>query len=109
MIVNYLFTGIVFIHGLIHLMGYSKSFHYSELKNITEPISKPVGVLWITACILFIATAILFLAKKDFWWMIGVAAIILSQLVIVLSWNDARFGTIANVLILLFILWKKLL
>jgi hypothetical protein len=41
-----------------------------------------------------------FLQDKDWWWMIGTASIILSQVLILSSWHDARFGTIANVIIL---------
>jgi hypothetical protein len=104
--INYTIAAIIFIHGLIHLMGYSKSFHYSELKNITKPISKPVGVIWISACLLFITTAVLFLIKQDYWKIAGVISVILSQIVIIISWKDAKYGTIANLLILSFIIWK---
>ena len=106
--IKYIFAGIVFIHGLIHLMGYSKSFHYPELKNITQPIPRPIGLLWITACILFIAMAVMFLLEKEWWWKIGIAAIGISQLVIILSWKDARYGTIVNIIIILFMIWQLL-
>jgi hypothetical protein len=105
--INYIFAAILIIHGIIHLMGYSKSFHYSELKNITKPISKPIGVIWISSCLLFIATAVFFLIDKNFWWIIGLTAVTLSQIVIFLSWKDAKFGTIANLIILAFIAWKE--
>lgn len=97
---QYLFAALVFLHGLIHLVGYTKAFRYSELKNITVPISKPVGVIWITTCLLFIATAILYLLKSDYWWMTGLVSVVLSQTVIILGWKDAKFGTIANLIIL---------
>lgn len=108
---HYLFAFLLFMHGLIHLVGYTKAFRYSELKNITVPISKPVGLLWITACLLFIITAILYLLKTDYWWMSSLAAVILSQVVIILGWKDAKYGTIANCLILLLMMdaaagWK---
>ena len=90
-------------------MGYAKSFHYSEMKNITQSISKPIGILWIAGCILFIGMAVLLLLENGLWWKIGIAAIAISQLVIFLSWKDAKFGTLANITIALFIIWKLLL
>lgn len=95
-----LFLILVTIHGLIHLMGFSKAFQYAEMKQLTIVISKPVGLLWLTATLLFFASAILFLLKKDYWVIFSIAAVVISQLVIILSWHDAKFGTIANIIIL---------
>jgi hypothetical protein len=96
---HYLLAIIIFIHGLIHLMGYSKAFHYTDIKNIKAHISRPVGALWIMACILFIITGILLLINNDYWRIIGIVSIVLSQLVVIMGWKDARYGTIANLLI----------
>jgi len=101
---HYLFAFIIFMHGLIHLVGYSKAFRYSELKNMTVPISKTVGIMWISVCLLFIATAVLYLLKTDFWWIIGLVSVVLSQTVIILGWKDAKYGTIANLIILVIII-----
>lgn len=81
-------------------MGYSKAFHYSEMKNIRAHISKPVGVLWITACLLFITTAVLILLNQDYWKITGIIAVLLSQIAIIINWKDAKYGTIANLIIL---------
>lgn len=97
---HYLLASIIFIHGLIHLMGYSKAFHYTDIKNIKAHISRPVGILWIMACLLFIATAVLLGINNDYWKIIGVIAVVLSQIVIIMGWKDAKYGTIANLLIL---------
>lgn len=97
---HYLLAIIIFLHGLIHLMGYSKAFHYTDIKNIKAHISKPIGVLWIMACLLFIATGVLLLLNNDYWNIIGVVAVVLSQIVIIMGWKDAKYGTIANLLIL---------
>ena len=102
--IHYLFALIIFLHGVVHLVGYSKAFRYSELKNITVPISKPVGILWIVTCVLFIITSILYLLHTDYWWMAGLIAVIMSQIVIMLAWKDAKFGTLANLLILVLVL-----
>lgn len=96
-----IFLILVTVHGLIHLMGFAKAFQYAEMKQLTIAISKPVGLMWLIATLLFVASAILFLLKKDYWVIFSIAAIVISQIVIILSWHDAKFGTIANVLILI--------
>jgi hypothetical protein len=41
------------------------------------------------------------LFKNDKWWIVGIIAAVISQALIVTSWQDAKFGTIANVIILI--------
>jgi hypothetical protein len=97
---RYILAFIIFMHGLIHFMGFAKAFNYGNMKQLTIPITKPIGVLWMVTAFLFIITVILFLLKKEYWWMIAVVAVILSQVVIIMSWKDAKFGTIANIIVL---------
>jgi hypothetical protein len=97
---RYIFAFIILIHGLIHFMGFAKAFNYGDMKHLTIPISKSIGALWMVTAFLFIITVILFLLKKEYWWMIAVVAVILSQIVIITSWKDAKFGTIANIIVL---------
>ena len=92
---------LITVHGLIHLMGFAKAFQYAEMKQLTIAISKPVGVMWLMAALLFITSAILFLFEEDYWAILAIAAVVISQIVIILSWHDAKFGTIANVIILI--------
>ena len=94
-----LFIIITSIHGLIHLMGFAKAYNLAELSQLTKPISKLNGILWLLCTLLFFIALLLFLVRNDEWWIIGAVAIILSQIVIIYSWTDAKFGTIANVII----------
>jgi hypothetical protein len=80
-------------------MGFAKAFSYAELTNLTMPITKPFGILWMLAAFLFVTSAIVFLLKKNYWWMIAIPATIISQFAILGSWTDAKFGTIANAII----------
>ena len=32
------------VHGLIHLMGFAKAFGYAELPQLTQPISREMGL-----------------------------------------------------------------
>lgn len=92
-----LFTVLLVVHGLIHLMGFAKAFGLAELAQLTQPISRARGVAWLAAAALFLASA----AAVHLWprgfWALGAVAIVVSQIVIAGSWRDARFGTIANV------------
>lgn len=99
-LLNIVFVALVSFHGLIHLMGVAKAFHYGELKQLTAPISKSSGIFWLVTTVLFVATAVLFLLKKESWMLIAFAAVILSQVLIIMIWKDAKWGTLANIIIL---------
>lgn len=99
-ILKILFVLLLAIHGLIHLMGFAKAFEFAKMEQLTQPISRFYGVIWLFATTLFFAAIPIYLLKKDWWWIIGLAAVIVSQFVIFTSWQDAKFGTIANVIVL---------
>jgi len=107
--IRYIFGVFVALHGIIHLFGYSRSFHYSEIKNITRPKAKPVSLIWFSACILFILAGVYFILDKSLWWKFTVIAVLLSQIAIFTSWKDAKYGTIVNILISLFLIWQLFL
>jgi len=93
-------TIIIGIHGIIHLFGFLKAFGITEFNEISEPVSKPLGILWLLAFVLFSFSLILYL-NHDNWWIIGSIAIVLSQFLIILFWPDSKFGTIINLVILI--------
>ncbi len=102
--IRFVFAFLVLIHGLIHFMGFAKAFNYGDMKQLTIPVSKPMGVLWMITAFLFVAADLIYLFRKEQWWMIALPAVILSQVVILYSWKDAKFGTIANLIILTIII-----
>ncbi len=95
------FLVLLIVHGLIHLLGFVKAFGLSEVKELTQSISKPFGVIWLLAFIFFIITAIMFVFKNNYWWLFGFIAVVTSQILIIFFWQDAKFGTIANGIILI--------
>jgi hypothetical protein len=95
-----IFIFVTLIHGLIHFMGFAKAFNYATITQLTKEITKTTGVVWLSTGLLFLICLALYLLKKDSWAYFAVIAVILSQLLILNNWQDARFGTIANVLIL---------
>jgi hypothetical protein len=88
-------------HGLVHLIGFAKGFGYAEMSQLTQSISKSQGMLWLIATLLFLTTITIFLLRRDWWWLFGIVAILASQYLIFTTWQDAKFGTIANVIILI--------
>jgi len=95
------FLILVIIHGLIHLFGFVKAFGLSEVKQLTQHISASFGVFWLLAFIFFLMAAIMFAFKNSHWWWFGLIAVVASQILIVFFWHDAKFGSIANAIILI--------
>ncbi|MCZ4408793.1 hypothetical protein O3Q51_08240 [Cryomorphaceae bacterium 1068] len=92
------------IHGIIHLFGFFKAFGIGDFNAILLPVSKTYGLLWLLAFLLFAGTIFSMLFHSGYWWYIGFLAVILSQVLIFSFWSDAKFGSPANVIILLAII-----
>jgi hypothetical protein len=88
------------VHGLIHVMGFAKAFGYAELPQLTQPVSRVMGVAWLAAGLLVVASAVMIVASPRSLWIVGAVALVISQAVIFSAWSDARAGTIVNVVLL---------
>lgn len=93
------FAALLVVHGLIHLLGAAKAFGWADLPQLTQPLSRAAGALWLLSALLFVATAIALFVWTRGWWAIGIAAVVLSMVVIIPSWADARAGAMANGLV----------
>jgi hypothetical protein len=51
------FAGLLIFHGIIHSLGFVKAFELAELPLLRHPIGRPLGVLWLAAGLLMIASA----------------------------------------------------
>jgi hypothetical protein len=89
------------VHGLIHLMGFAKAFGYAELPQLTLPVSLEMGVAWLAAGLLVVASAVTMVTSPRNFWIVGGVALVVSQGVILSAWSDAKAGTIVNVVLLL--------
>ena len=89
------------LHGLIHLMGFGKAFGLADLPQLTQPISRDSGVLWLVGGVLVIATAAMIAAGARAYWLVGAAAVVVSQLLVVTAWRDAWAGTAVNAVLLI--------
>lgn len=87
------------IHGLIHLLGFLKAYNLAELKDLKLSISKKAGLLWLLSFALFTATVNLYIAGSYYYIGMGFTGILISQVLIIQSWEDAKFGSIPNILL----------
>ena len=102
-----LFT-LIILHGLIHLTGFVREWGIAPVEQLSgktliplsENIAKTIGIFWLAASVLLFVSAAGYIFKKDWWWMVALVAIFISQLLIILYWKDAKFGTVANAVIL---------
>lgn len=99
-IVKVIFILIVVFHGLIHLLGFLKAFDLAQINELTQPISRPLGLLWLVAALILIVTAVAFGFTSQWWWAVAIVGALLSQILIFTAWQDARVGSIPNLIIL---------
>lgn len=92
------------VHGIIHLFGFLKAFGFSEFNAISSPISKTSGAIWLLTAFLFAIAVVLLIFQSNYWWISGFLAVIISQFLIFYYWSDAKFGTLANLIILVTVL-----
>ena len=92
---------IITVHGLIHLMGFFKAFGLAEFDELKLPITKTSGLLWLLTTTIFLSAAGLYIADSQVWWVSALVAIVMSQGLIFVSWSDAKYGSLVNLLILI--------
>ncbi len=95
------------VHGLIHLMGFVKAWKIAPVPRLSgatlfalpESLARVVGLLWLIACLALVGAAAMLLARGASWWILAAGGVVLSQLLVIHAWPDARAGTVANVLL----------
>ena len=102
--IKYLIASVMLAHGLIHCIGFAKAYHYGNITQLTKDIPTINGLLWLLSAVLFTVSAILLLFNHENWPYTAIIAIVISQVLIITVWKDARFGSIPNILLLLFAL-----
>ncbi|MET0996307.1 MAG: DUF6544 family protein [Mycobacterium sp.] len=89
-------------HGLIHLLGAVKGFGWAEVTPLQQPIGPGAGVAWLLAATLVLTSAVLIAAKAPtWWWLVALLGSVASEVAIATSWSDAKYGTAANLLLLI--------
>ncbi|HXS18784.1 MAG TPA: DUF6544 family protein [Polyangiaceae bacterium] len=102
-------SALIALHGLIHILGFLKWSGLAEVPQLSGwtlwalpgPGRSIFSVLWLAVALLLSAAAALRWGGGDAWSGPALNGVALSQLLIVLAWKDAKFGTIANLIVLL--------
>jgi hypothetical protein len=92
---------LISVHGLAHVLGFVKAFELAPVTRLSQPISKLNGGLWLFSAITFVLAAAMFAMEKEWWWILSASAIVISQYLIINFWQDAKYGTIANIVVLM--------
>jgi hypothetical protein len=95
------------LHALLHLLGFLKSWGLLALPALsgrtliplTSELTRALGLAWLFAALVLLVSAGLRAFRNDAWWLVATGGIVLSQALIILQWQDAKAGTVANVLI----------
>ncbi len=90
----------IFLHGLLHLIGFFKSLSKTGVIRLRGDTSRSIGLLWLICALLFLLTGFFIILKIAGWIYFMIAALLISQVLIFLSWKEARYGTIVNIVIL---------
>jgi len=96
-----LFSFLIILHGAIHLLGFLKAFEISDLPQFTYNFSKLSGLFWLVAAVLLFISGIGFIKKESWWSWLAMISIVISTVLIITVWKDAKFGMIANSIILM--------
>ena len=92
-------VALLVIHGLIHGLGFVKAFDLAAVPQLVQPISRPVGALWLVAGLLCLVTAAA-LAAGAGWVVVPLGlTVALSQALVSLSFRDAFAGTLPNLVL----------
>jgi len=105
-----LLTALLALHGSIHLLGFLKWTGLARVPRLSGRLLVAVSgtgervftAAWLVAAVLLVSAAVLRGARHDGWWMAAaLPGVVISQVLIVLAWPDAKAGTVANVILLL--------
>ncbi len=94
------FALLIAVHGAIHLMGFARAFGIGSRGGMIADVSRMAGLVWLVTALLMVTVAVIIWIGKD-WWYLGLAGLLLSQILIISTWKDAGYGTWLNVLLLL--------
>jgi len=97
---KYLFFAVFLLHGAIHLMGFVKAYDIAQLPDFTVSIQKTSGFFWLMATLMLLTAGIGFLRNDSWWSWLAIVSVLLSMILIIAVWKEAKYGMIPNVIIL---------
>ena len=104
-VVRWIVVVVVLLHGLLHLLGAAEGLGWADVSPLTRPISASTAIAWLATAVLVVATGLLLARSVGWWWMVGAVAVVASQAMIFTTWSDASAGTLANLILLLAVVY----
>lgn len=93
------FLLLLVIHAVIHILGFLKAFNLAPVAALPKAISQPAGALWLFTTLALLGAAALWIARSSSWvWPMAVG-ILVSQALILTAWSEAKWGTLANLVL----------
>ncbi len=94
------------VHGLIHALGVASSWKLATVPQLSGRATFALpdaiaGALWLIAGVALLGAAVMVGLRSGSWWLVAAIGAVTSQVMIVQAWHDARFGTVANLLLVL--------
>ncbi|MBN2177267.1 MAG: hypothetical protein JW722_06380 [Demequinaceae bacterium] len=101
-------AALLIVHGVIHALGPLARWDLVEFEDIdgvptvgiSDTLADALGVVWLIALVLFVAAGIAVLLRRKWWVPVSLIGVAISQVLVVLWWEGAWRGTIANALVL---------
>lgn len=94
------FALLLLFHGAIHLLGFLKAFNLARISELQADVSRIAGVFWLSAFILFAGSAVAYLLKNANWHLLALPGLVISTILVLGAWSDARFGLLPNLIVL---------
>ncbi len=92
---------IILMHGLLHLIGFYRSLSRNGVIYLRDYIPKSLGLLWLICALLFLLTGFFIIFRVRGWIYFMIAALIISQALIFLTWKESKYGSLINISILI--------
>jgi hypothetical protein len=109
---DYLFSGLLIIHGLVHILGFLIFFEIMEVDtlkyttrvlwgriNIGKIGIRLLGIVWLLVMVAFIAAGVGLLVSATWWFTLTLWAAVVSTVLCLLGMPDTVFGLLINVII----------
>lgn len=100
-------------HGLFHLTAFAKawsagaheqlSFRMIDLSDSSPRLS---STLLILTAFMFLTATLGYFMRRQWYWIPATAALLLAQVLIVIYWQDAKYATFVNVLLLVAVIYS---
>ena len=95
------FLLLLVLHAIVHMLWFAHSLGWISLDYFRKDIPAMVGFSWLLAALFFLWAAALLGRKKPNWFQPALIGVLISQMWIFSAWQDTKFGSLANLLVLI--------